>query len=80
LGRLLRITWSYRGRCSSVLGVQQLLLGLSVLGLGWSGAALDVIDRTLRPEAPAPRWPWNLAPPPRLTAWQLVLSWRSRSD
>ncbi|MET0342367.1 MAG: ABC transporter ATP-binding protein [Polyangiales bacterium] len=73
LARLLRIAWDHRGRCVLVLGVQVLLLALSVLGLGWTGSAMDVLHRALRPEAPAPRWPWGIAPPSTLSPWQLVL-------
>jgi ABC-type multidrug transport system fused ATPase/permease subunit len=74
LGRLLRIAWEYRGRCCAVLAIQLLLLAVTVAGLGWSGIALDVLHHALSPSAAAPRFPWGWSPPPRLSAFDLVLA------
>lgn len=72
LARLWQVAWEHRLRCSLVLFVQVLLLLLSVLGLGWTGAAIDVIRQALSPTSPMPRWPWGLAPPAGLSPLALV--------
>ncbi|MET0284915.1 MAG: ABC transporter ATP-binding protein [Polyangiales bacterium] len=72
LGRLLGIAWEHRARCALILIVQVLLFGLSVLGFGWTGVAMDVIRGALDAAAPAPRWPWGIAPPGGLSALQTV--------
>jgi ABC-type multidrug transport system fused ATPase/permease subunit len=64
--RLVALSLSYRWECALVFGFQVALLGLGVAGLGLSGVAVDVIRAELRPDAPAPRWPLDFAPP---TTW-----------
>jgi ATP-binding cassette subfamily B protein len=70
----LLVAWHHRLRCLLVLGVQLCLLALSVLGLGLSGVALDVVHHALRPEAPSPRWPWGLTPPADWSALHAVFA------
>jgi ABC-type multidrug transport system fused ATPase/permease subunit len=61
--RLLALSLLYRRECASVFLLQVVLLALGVAGLGLSGVAIDVVRAALDDEAPAPRWPLNLAPP-----------------
>ena len=71
LRRLVLIAWEERLRCGLALLLQVSLFATSVLGLGWTGAALDLVHRALTPTAPAPRWPWGLAPPAGLSPTEL---------
>jgi ATP-binding cassette, subfamily B, bacterial len=64
--RLVALSLSYRRECALVFGFQLVLLGLGVTGLALSGVAVDLIRTALRPEAPAPRWPFDVVPP---TTW-----------
>jgi ATP-binding cassette subfamily B protein len=64
--RLVALSLSYRRECALVFGLQLVLLGLGVTGLALSGVAVDLIRTALRPEAPAPRWPFDVVPP---TTW-----------
>ncbi|MDB4974374.1 MAG: sugar transporter [Myxococcaceae bacterium] len=73
LARLLLVAWDHAGRCSLALAAQLLLLALSVMALGWTGTALDVVHRQLDPSAATPRWPWGLVPPLELSAWSQVM-------
>ena len=63
VGRLLRLSLAYRRECALVLSLQIVLLAFGVFGLGLSGVAVDVIRKALDPDAPAPRYPLELAPP-----------------
>ncbi|HEX5661846.1 MAG TPA: ABC transporter ATP-binding protein [Polyangiales bacterium] len=72
LGRLLGIAWEHRAQCALILVVQFSLFALSVLGFGWTGAAMDVIHGALDPHAPAPRWPWGITPPAGMAALETV--------
>jgi ABC-type multidrug transport system fused ATPase/permease subunit len=72
LRRLFGVAWEYRARCTRILALQVLLLGLNVLGLGWTGVAMDVIHGALASDVPAPRWPWGIAPPAGLSPLQTV--------
>jgi ABC-type multidrug transport system fused ATPase/permease subunit len=71
--RLLRVAWEQRARCLAVLGIQLLLLGLTVIAFGWSGLAVDLIHHALSPGGPALHFPWGLRPPVQLTASAQVL-------
>jgi ATP-binding cassette subfamily B protein len=51
LVRLLLVAWEYRYRCAVVLGCQAALLGLTVLGLGLTGHAIDAVRGALTPGA-----------------------------
>jgi ABC-type multidrug transport system fused ATPase/permease subunit len=61
--RLLALSLLYRRECAGVFFLQVVLLALGVAGLGLSGVAVDVIRAALDEKAPAPRWPFELAPP-----------------
>src|SRR5262245_6961652 len=63
VGRLLALSWQYRRECLTILAFQVVLLGMGLGGLGLSGIAIDVLRQKLQPHAPAPRWPFGLAPP-----------------
>jgi ABC-type multidrug transport system fused ATPase/permease subunit len=60
LARLFAVAWEHRRRCAALLAVQVLLLGLNVVGLGWSGVALDTVHHALDPSAAAPRLVFGL--------------------
>jgi ATP-binding cassette subfamily B protein len=72
--RLIVLSLSYRRECALVFGLQVVLLGLGVAGLGLSGVAVDVIRAALRPDAPAPRWPLDFAPPATWEARETLLA------
>jgi ATP-binding cassette subfamily B protein len=74
LRRLLLLAWEYRARCFLVLGMHVVLLALSVLGLGWSGVAMDVLHHALVPSAAAPRFLWGVQPPSALSPFGIVLA------
>lgn len=61
--RLLRLSWRYRKRTCVVLGLQLLLIGLTLGSLGFTGLAVDILVHALSSTAPAPRWPLGIAPP-----------------
>jgi ATP-binding cassette subfamily B protein len=71
--RLLGLTWSYRYRCLLVFGYQLLLLSLGLLGLSFTGLAIDAVREVIVPGAPAPRWPFGWLPPPGVDAESMVL-------
>ena len=72
--RLLRLTWSYRYRCLLVFGYQLLLLSLGLIGLSFTGLAIDVVRQALEPGAPAPRWPFDVSLPVSWTPLAAVLA------
>ena len=61
--RLLALSLLYRRECAGVFLLQVVLLALGVSGLVLSGVAIDVIRAALDEKAPAPRWPFDVAPP-----------------
>lgn len=67
IGRLLQITWSYRGRCIQVLMYQLILLIMGLSGLGLTGLGIDFLRYKVEEGAPVPPWPFGIAPP---GAWQ----------
>ncbi|MET0390351.1 MAG: ABC transporter ATP-binding protein, partial [Polyangiales bacterium] len=67
------VAWQYRTRCTLVLGLQVLLLVLTVTALGGSGLAMDVVHHGLVPGAAPPRFPGGWQPPPGLTTFHIVL-------
>jgi ATP-binding cassette subfamily B protein len=71
---LLLLAWEYRLRCGAILAIQLLMLALTVIGVGWSGVAMDVLHHALMPRSAAPRWPWGFAPPAQFSAFQQILS------
>jgi ABC-type multidrug transport system fused ATPase/permease subunit len=61
--RLLALGWQHRRRTMLVLGQQMSLVVLSLIALGLTGLAIDVLRHRLDPTAAAPRWPFGIAPP-----------------
>ncbi|MFN0130779.1 MAG: ABC transporter ATP-binding protein [Verrucomicrobiales bacterium] len=63
LGRLLRLTGRYWGRCLWLVTQQTLLLGLSLAALGGIGLAIDYLRQQVQPGAPAAAFPFGWHPP-----------------
>ena len=61
--RLLGLAWHYRLGCLRVIGLQVLLLALSLSALGLTGVGIDYIRQRLAPTARVPHWPFGLTPP-----------------
>ncbi|MEI6336993.1 MAG: ABC transporter ATP-binding protein [Verrucomicrobiota bacterium] len=61
--RLLTLTWSYRVEFLHVVAFQIALLVLVLAGLGLTGVGIDYVRFVVQPGAPAPHWPFGLAPP-----------------
>ena len=61
--RLLALTWSYRAECFQVIVYQVVLLTLGLAGLGLTGVAIDFVRSKVDASAPAPHWPFGIAPP-----------------
>ncbi len=74
--RLLALSWRYRGGCLRALGLQTLVLALGLATLAFSGLGIDYLRFLIQPAAPAPRWPFGVAPPPEWTP-MTVLVWIS---
>ncbi len=73
LRRLLLLTWQYRVGCLKVLGLQMLVLALTLGGVSLTGLCIDVLRHELDPAAPVPAWPFGLAPPARWSTVQELL-------
>jgi ATP-binding cassette subfamily B protein len=71
--RLLALGWRYRAPCIGLIAFQVVLLLLGVASLGVSGAAIDLARRALDAAAPAPRWPFGVAPPQSWPVGRLLL-------
>ena len=61
--RLMWLAWHYRLGCLRVIGLQVLLLALSLSALGLTGVGIDYIRQRLAPTARVPHWPFGLTPP-----------------
>src|SRR5450759_1134241 len=61
--RLLELAWHYRLGCLRVIGLQVLLLALSLSALGLTGIGIDYIRQQLTHTARVPHWPFGLMPP-----------------
>ncbi|MEI7437363.1 MAG: ABC transporter ATP-binding protein [bacterium] len=61
--RLLGLAWHYRLGCLRVIGLQVLLLALSLGALGLTGVGIDYILQQLAHTARMPHWPFGLTPP-----------------
>jgi len=61
-------------RCCAVLALQLCVLILTVLALGWSGVAMDVVHHALVPTVAAPRFPFGLTPPAHWSPVELVIA------
>ena len=72
--RLIALSLHYRRECFSVFAFQVVLLALGVSGLGLSGLAIDVMRWAIEPSAPAPRWPFGVAPPSSWSPWLVLLA------
>lgn len=65
LRRLVAVAWRFRARVFAVLGLQALLLAMTLGGLGFTGLAIDVVRHSFDGSAPNPAWPLGLTPPIR---------------
>ncbi len=61
--RLLGLAWRYRRGCLKAIGLQLLLLALSVGALGLTGLGIDCIHHRVVPGTKPPHWPFGLEPP-----------------
>src|ERR1700722_10998898 len=65
--RLFALSWRYRRGCILILTQQAAMLALGLLGLGFTGIAIDVMRHAVNPTAPVPKWPLHFSPPPQWT-------------
>lgn len=61
--RLLRLAWSYRKACLTVIFLQLLITIMGLAGLGLTGLGIDYLRYYLNPGLEGPGWPLGLAPP-----------------
>ncbi len=61
--RLLLLAWNYRAGCLRAIGLQNLLLAISLANLGLTGVAIDYLRQRLDAGGRPPRWPFGLSPP-----------------
>lgn len=73
LRRLLLLTWQYRVGCLKVLGLQMLVLALTLGSVSLTGLCIDVLRHEFDSSAPVPQWPLGLSPPPDWTTVQELL-------
>lgn len=72
--RLLKLSLRYRGTSVRVLLLQIVLLLMTLGGLSFTGLGIDFVRFQVDPDgAPAPEWPFGLAPPSEWTAMQVVV-------
>jgi len=74
VGRLLALAWRYRGLCLLLVGIQFVILAVSLAGLNLFGLGIDVIRHHVQPGTPAPRWPLGLHPPAAWSARDTILA------
>ncbi len=72
VGRMLGIAWLFRWSCLRVILLNACLRALELAGLGFVGMGIDFIYHTVKPDAPAPRWPLGLHPPGTWTPMAVV--------
>lgn len=72
--RMLGLAWRYRRGCLQILGLQILLLLLTVAGLTLIGLAIDVLRHVVDPASPAPHFPFGWQPPANWTPLQIALA------
>src|SRR5204862_515690 len=65
--RMLGLAWRYRRGCLAIIGLQAVLLVLSVAALTVLGSAVDVIRHAVDPASPAARF---------LFDWQAPADWQ----
>lgn len=63
LRRLIALAWRHRVIALFAGLITIALQLLAILGLSGQGIAIDLIHHQVTPEAPAPKWPFGLAPP-----------------
>jgi ATP-binding cassette subfamily B protein len=66
--RLLALSWQYRRGCMQVLGLQFVMVALTIGGAGFTGLGVDEIGHAVG--APrSPKWPFGWTPPGHWTPW-----------
>ena len=70
--RLLGLAWGYKKMAARVVGLQALLLALTLSGLGLTGVGVDVLKYAIDARHP-PRWPLGLHAPPWSPMGQVAL-------
>jgi ATP-binding cassette subfamily B protein len=66
------LTWQYRWRCLRVFALQIALLALGLLGLSFTGTAIDVVRHSLDRTVPPATMPFGMAPPGGWSAASLI--------
>ena len=70
--RLLALSWRYKAGCLKVMFLQTVMLAFGLLGLGFTGIAVDVLRHAIDPGAPLPKWPFHFTPPPDWTPMRTI--------
>lgn len=71
---MLGLAWRYRLGCLQILGLQVLLLCLTVAGLTLMGLAIDVLRHAVDPASPQPQFPFGWQPPTSWTPLRLAIA------
>lgn len=73
LRRLVGLAWQYRLHSLRVIGLNVLLVAVSLSTLGLAGLGVDLLRSQVDPNAAAPRWPFGLTPPSTWSGMQQVV-------
>lgn len=71
---MLALAWRYRWGCIQILGLQLVLLCLTVAGLTLVGLAIDVLRHAVDPTSPAPPFPFGWQPPTHWSPLDIALA------
>jgi len=70
--RLLALSWRYKAGCIKVMVLQTVMLAFGLIGLGFTGIAVDVMRHAIDPKAPPPEWPFHFVSPPEWTPMRTI--------
>lgn len=63
LRRLMGLSWQYRRSTLTIVGLQGLMLAMTLSGLSLTGVGIDTIRQFGDPSGPVPRWPLGISVP-----------------